>query len=473
MLTGTYAVYAQPTFPENGVADPRSGYFAFTHATVVKDASTTLQDATLVIRDGRILAVGTGLSVPAGAVEIDCKGKFIYPSFIDLYADYGIPSSQQRPAGQPFDFFRSAQLETNQKGPYGWNQAIRSEQQAHTVFTSDESKAKSLRELGFGTVLSHIRDGIARGTGTLVTLANEKENLIILKDRAAAHYSFNKGSSTQSYPSSMMGNISLLRQTYLDAQWYKTQPQEEGYNLTLKTWNENQSLPQIFESNDKWNDLRAYRIGKEFGVQYILKAGQNEYQRISEMKNTGASFILPLNFPNAQDVEDPAEARFVALNDMKHWELAPSQPAAFEKAGIPFALTTADLSSVSQFTRNLQKAREYGLSETKIMDALTKTPAEMLGVFDKVGSLDKGKLANFIITTGPLFQEKTTLLQNWIQGIKYTIKEDAGNVAGTYQLVVATQSGKENYTLEVKSPGAATLFAKDTLLSRFSFDGKQ
>lgn len=94
MLTGTYAVYAQPTFPENGVADPRSGYFAFTHATVVKDASTTLQDATLVIRDGRILAVGTGLSVPAGAVEIDCKGKFIYPSFIDLYADYGIPSSQ-------------------------------------------------------------------------------------------------------------------------------------------------------------------------------------------------------------------------------------------------------------------------------------------------------------------------------------------------------------------------------------------
>lgn len=311
LLAGTYAAQAQPTFPENGVADPRSGYFAFTHATIVKDASNTLQDATLVIRDGRILAVGSGISVPTGAVEVDCKGKFIYPSFIDMYADYGIPSAQQRPAGQPFDFFRSAQLETNQKGPYGWNQAIRSEQQAHTVFTSDENKAKSLRELGFGTVLSHIRDGIARGTGTLVTLANEKENLIILKDRAAAHYSFNKGSSTQSYPSSMMGNISLLRQTYLDAQWYKTQPQEEGYNLTLKTWNENQSLPQIFEANDKWNDLRAYRIGKEFGVQYILKAGQNEYQRISEMKSTGSSFILPLNFPAAQDVEDPAEARFV------------------------------------------------------------------------------------------------------------------------------------------------------------------
>jgi len=473
LLSITCAVQAQTTFPENGVADIRAGYFAFTHATIVKDANNTLQDATLVIRNGRILTIGVGVSVPNGAVEVDCKGKFIYPSFIDLYADYGIPAAQQRPASQPFDFFRTVQLETNLKGPYGWNQAIRSEQQTHMIFTSDEGKAKSLRELGFGTVLSHIRDGIARGTGTLVTLANEKENLVILKDRAAAHYSFNKGSSTQSYPSSMMGNISLLRQTYLDAQWYKSQPQEEGYNLTLKTWNENQSLPQIFEANDKWNDLRAFRIGKEFGVRYILKAGQNEYQRINEMKELGTFFILPLNFPVAQNVEDPSDARFVSLNDMKHWELAPSQPAAFEKAGIPFALTTSDLSNLSQFTLQLQKAREFGLSDNKIIDALTKTPAEMLGVYDKVGSLEKGKLANFLITTGPLFSDKTVLLQNWIQGNKYVIKEDAGNIAGTYQLVVSTQAGKENYTVEVKSAGSATVYGKDTLVSRFDFDGKQ
>lgn len=473
LVIGGHAIVAQSTFPENGVADPRSGYFAFTHATVVKDHTTTLTDATLVIRDGRIVAVGAGLPVPAGAVEVNCRGKFIYPSFVDIYADYGISSSQQRQPGQPFDFFRSSQLETSLKGPYGWNQSIRSEQQAHTIFTPDENKAKALRELGFGAVLSHVRDGIARGTGTFVTLANEKENLLIIKDRASAHYSFNKGSSTQSYPSSMMGMISLLRQTYLDANWYKTQPQEEGYNLTLKSWNENQGLPQIFDAGDKWNDLRADRIGDEFGVQYILKAGQNEYQRVNEMKGTNASFILSLNFPIAQDVEDPSDARFVALNDMKHWELAPTQPASFEKAGIPFCLTTADLNNVSQFGRNLQRAREYGLSDAKAFEALTKTPAEMLGVYDKVGSLDKGKLANFLITTGPLFQDKTVLLQNWIQGIKYTVKEDAGNVAGTYQLMVSAPAGKETYTLEVKSAGAATLYAKDTLLSRFSFDGKQ
>ena len=95
MLLFSTATFAQPTFPENGVADPRHGHYAFTNATIVKDASTTLTNATLVVKDGRITAAGTGLKVPAGAVEIDCKGKYIYPSFIDIYSDYGTPQRQQ------------------------------------------------------------------------------------------------------------------------------------------------------------------------------------------------------------------------------------------------------------------------------------------------------------------------------------------------------------------------------------------
>jgi hypothetical protein len=84
--------------------------------------------------------------------------------------------------------------------------------------------------------------------------------MLILKDRASAHYSFTKGSSTQSYPNSMMGMIALLRQSYLDAQWYKKQAAKEGLNLSMQAWNDNQQLPQIFEANDKWNDLRADRM---------------------------------------------------------------------------------------------------------------------------------------------------------------------------------------------------------------------
>lgn len=462
---------AQNTFPLNGVADPRTGYYAFTHATLVKDAGTTLNNATLVIRDGRIVAVGAGMAVPAGAVEVNCQGKYIYPSFVDAYSDYGTPAVQRAPG---FNFGAPAQLNTATKGAYGWNQAIKAEQNAFAVFTADEAKAKSLREAGFGTVLTHVKDGIARGTGALVVLGGEKENFALLKEKAAAHYSFNKGSSTQSYPSSMMGMIALLRQTYLDAKWYQQNPATEGKNLTLQAWIGNQGLPQVFEANDKWNALRADRIGDEAGVQYIIKGGGNEYQRIAEMKATNATFILPLSFPQAQDVEDPADARMVSVSDMKHWELAPTNPAAFEKAGIPFCLTTADLKDTKEFMANLKKALAYGLSETAALNALTKTPATVLGVYNELGSLDAGKWANFFISSGPVFNDKTVIFQNWVQGKKYVVKdENWSDPSGAYQVVFNTANGPVNYTLNVKSGTAASLVGgKDTITSKFYYDGR-
>ena len=475
LLAGcTMIVRAQETFPENGVADPRHGHYAFINATIVKDAATTLTNATLIVKDGKIVAVGANLKTPAGAVEVDCKGKYIYPSFIDIYADYGVTLPQRPATGGGGFNFGQAQIESNTKGAYGWNQAIKSEADAFRVFAVDDNKAKALRENGFGVVLSHVRDGIARGTGTLVTLSNEKENFVILKEKASAHYSFVKGSSTQSYPNSMMGMIALLRQTYLDAQWYKNKPATEGTNLSLQAWNENQGLPQIFEANDKWNDLRADRIGDEFGVQYIIKGGGNEYQRIKEIKSTNATFIVPLNYPQAQDVEDPNDARFVSLNDMKHWELAPTNAGAFEKARIPFCLTTSDLRDMKSFMANLRTAFNYGLTENGALNALTKIPATALGVYDQVGSLEAGKWANFLIASGPIFNEKTTIFQNWIQGKKFGVKDDQWNdLKGKYKLVLNTASGPVNYVLDFKTNTAANVIGKDTVTSKFYYDGRQ
>ncbi len=247
----------------------------------------------------------------------------------------------------------------------------------------------------------------------------------------------------------------------------------EGTNLSLEAWNNNQRLPQIFEGNDKWNDIRADRIGDEFGVQYIIKAGGNEYQRINEIAATHASYILPLNFPAAMDLDDPNDARFVSLADLKHWELAPSNPAAFENAHIPFCITASDLRDVKLFMANIRKAIDAGLSEEKALEALTITPATLLGIYDTVGSLDKGKLANFLITSGPVFNEKTLIIQNWIQGEKYTIKEDAWtNIAGTYNLVITGAAGTRNYIMDVKNSNAANVIDKDTLNTKFSYDGK-
>lgn len=459
---------SQETFPVNGVADKRTGVYAFTNATIVKDAQNNISTGILLIKEGKIIAVGASVNIPADAIVIDCKGKYIYPSFIDIYSDYGMSASQTQAGG--FNFGAPVQLASNTKGAYGWNQAIRPEISAANIYGADEAKAKAMREVGFGVVLTHSKDGIARGTGAVVALSAKPENFSLIKEKASAHYSFSKGSSRQSYPSSLMGSIALLRQTFLDAQWYKNKPATEGTNFSLQAWNNNLALPQIFEANDKWNNLRADRIGDEFGVQFIIKGGGNEFERIAEMAATKATFILPLNFPQAMDVEDPNDARFVSLSTMKSWELAPTNPSAFEKAGIPFCITSADLKDSKQFMANLRKAIEYGLSETKALEALTKTPATLLNVYSETGSIEAGKWANFIVTNGPVFAEKTMILQNWIQGEKYAIKEDGmQEVKGNYTLQI---DGNKNYSLAVKSNNSADIIGNDTIASKFSHDGK-
>ncbi|MEJ7831136.1 MAG: amidohydrolase family protein, partial [Segetibacter sp.] len=215
-------------------------------------------------------------------------------------------------------------------------------------------------------------------------------------------------------------------------------------------------------------------IGDEFGVQYIIKGGGNEYQRIKEIAGTKATFILSLNYPQAIDVEDPNDARFVSLDDLKSWEMAPANAAYFERANIQFCLTAADLTSPKQFLPNLQKAFQYGLSENRAFDALTKTPATLLGIYDKVGSLDAGKLANFVITSGPLFKENSAILQNWVAGIKYSVREDGWNeLKGTYALKITNANGQStNYTLDVKGAKSASVIGRDTLAARFSSNGQ-
>ena len=469
----TSQIFSQATSTVNGVADVRSGSYAFTNATIVKDANTTIFNGTLVIKNGKIISASEVKNIPADAVVVDCAGKYIYPSFIDIYSDYG--STPPARAARGIDYYAPVQFGSNTKGPFGCNQAIKPETNAATTFTADDTKAKGLRDIGFGTVLTHIKDGIARGTGSVVDLSTRKENFAMLKEKAAAFYSFNKGISTQSYPSSMMGSIAILRQTFCDALWYKTNEGNatEGTNLSLQAWNNSLTLPQIFEANDKWNDLRADRIGDEFGTQFILKAGQNEYERIAEIKATNASFILPLNFPMAIDVDDPNDVRFVSLATLKQWEMAPTNPAAFEKANINFCLTTADLKEAKQFLPNLRKAIQHGLSPKAALNALTKNPAQLLGMYSQVGSVETGKLANFLITDGPIFDDKTYLLQNWIQGEKNVIKEDNGvSTSGNYALQITDTKGTKNINLQVLDNATANVLNTDTIKAKYSNDGK-
>ena len=445
---------AQETYPVNGVRDIRPGTYAFTNATIVASPTQTITNGTLLVKDKLIEDVGVQLNIPKGYVVIDLKGKFIYPGLIDAYTTYGLPEAPRQVASGNN---RVPIPVSTKQGAYGWNEAIKPEMSVKSIFHVNTVQADIYKRNGFTAVQSLIHDGIARGTSLVATLGDDRDNLVVLNDEAAAHYSFNKGTAQTNYPSALMGSIALLRQTYLDAQWYKSQKKE--YNISLKEFNRTQSLPQIFEVADAYGVLRADKIAKEFGKQYIFKTEGQEYRRIDAMKGTNSSFIIPLVFPAAFDVEDPLQARKVTYQQMKDWELAPKNAGLLEKAGIRFAITSYGLANPRDFWTNLQTAIDNGLTETQALKALTETPAEILGVSDKIGTLAKGKQANFIITSTGLFKKDNVIYENWIQG-KQTIvsRFDAVTIAGNYNF---SANGLNGITLQITgTPGSYALNVK-------------
>ncbi|MDY0903761.1 amidohydrolase family protein [Pedobacter sp. CFBP9032] len=454
LVFSTTLMFAQQTtFPVNGSYDTRPGMFAFTNATIVVSANQTLTNATLLVKGQTIQAVGAGLSVPKGYVIIDLKGKFIYPSLVDAFSSYGITEAPAQARG--FGGQRQSIFVSTKKGAYGWNEAIRPETYVKNIFTADSKKADELRKVGFGSVNVINRDGIARGVSAAVTLNEDADNSLILKDQTAANYSFSKGSSSNDYPTSLMGSIALLRQTYFDSQWYSKQKEE--YNISLDEFAKQQTMPQLFEVDGWANVLRADKIGKEFGKKFIIKSGGDEYQRINEVKATGASLIIPLAFPKAYDVEDPAEARNVTLTQMKGWELAPTNPAVLEKAGVKFALTAFGLENSRDFWTNIRTAIDNGLTEKQALLSVTSVPAELLGISDKVGSLEKGKVANFLISSDNLFKNGNIIFENWVQGKRFIVnKMDVSDVRGTYNLNV---DGAGALTLKITGTGGGTTAA--------------
>jgi len=437
------SLHAQVTFPQNGVYDERDGLYAFTNATIYKSYNNKIEKATLLIKDGKVEAVGTSVSIPQGAIVIDLENKkTIYPGFIDMYSSYGMPEVK-RDRGAAGFFSRGQQKLSKKEGAYSWNQALKPEFRAHENFTADDKSAKSYRDNGFSSVMAHQEDGMSRGTSTLVSLDNDREHNILLKEQVAHVLSLKKGTSPQNYPGSLMGGLSLFKQTYLDAKWYKDYGHKEEKNISLAAWNELSSLPQIFDVRDQLEILRAAKMGKEFNVSYIFKGNGDEYKRLADVKATGSKLIIPLDFPDAYDVEDPYDALAISLADMKHWELAPTNPSHLANAGIEFALTTHGLKKKSDFWKNIKKAIKHGLSEEQALKAITHTPAKMMDAYDMIGSLEKGKLANFVITSENIFSDKAKIHHNWVNGKPYIIKKlDEPNLDGTYNLKVGNQSYK-------------------------------
>ena len=432
------------TFPVNGTVDKHLVRTVLKNATVHVDEKTVIENGTIVLFRGLIESVGPAdeVKVSGPAITLDMKGYHLYASFVDLNSSFGLPSVK------PAEWSRVPQYETNKKGAYGWNQAIRPEINSSEAFVEDSKNSKALRKAGIGSMLVHIPDGIVRGTGALVMPVDNPRDAIV-SSKASAHYSFRKGSSKQNYPSSLMGATALLRQTYLDAKWYSEASKRNlagGTNLSLEAFGEIQNLPQIFSAGS-WKDiLRATTVGEEFSVDYIVLGGGDSYQRAEAIAESGATVIVPLNFPTAYDLSDPFLSRFVSLTELKHWELAPSNAAILNEAGVSICFTSTGLKSPAELLPAVRKAVERGLPEDVALAALTSTPADAINSGDKVGRLRVGLQANVIVMDGPLFEEGSKMMEHWVSGEPTVINDrNALDIAGDYSLTI----GANTYSLEV------------------------
>ncbi|MBN2868093.1 MAG: amidohydrolase, partial [Flavobacteriaceae bacterium] len=323
--------------------------------------------------------------------------------------------------------------------------------------------------------------GIIQGTGVLVSLAPEGSDATrLLDEKIGLFYSTSKSkTSRQMYPTSLMGTMALLRQVNLDADWYAKGNIKEK-DRALEAFNANRNEIQILNASSKENVLRFDKIGDQFNTQYIFVAGGDEYEWIKDIKATNAQFIVPVNFPDAYDMEDPLMASSVSLADLKAWNQAPSNPKILADNNITFAFTSHDLKEEKDLFANLQKAIEYGLDKTKALEALTTIPAQIIGKSTQLGHLKTGAYANFLITSGDIFDKETTIYQNWVTGVKDEITPmDTKDLRGDYTFKLNNTdyelsiSGdieklKSKVKTEAKELGSKINFSNDWLTLTFS-----
>lgn len=461
------------TVPVNGPHSVAEPIYALKGATLHPAPGETVANGLLLVQGDKILFAGSqgnAQRLPEGAIVIDVTGMRIWPSFVDPWSSAGMPVEKDR--------------KPNERGTGNWNGAIRASTDASALYGTDKELSDQLRKLGVGTVLVHRMDGIARGTGAVIALADRARQLDVLKANATTHFSFRKGTSPDGYPSSLTGSIALLRQTLYDAQWYATTGNHGLRDSELEAINAQRTLPAFFEVSERNDVMRAARISSEFGLPFIVKGSGDEYARAFDIKATGLQLVIPLSLPDAFDVEDPFTALETSVAQLKHWELAPKNAAMLSAAGVPFAFTASGIKERSSLIANMRRMLAAGLDTAAAIAALTTVPAGMIGMAAELGTLAAGKVASFQITSGHLFAKDGKLHEHWVAGQRFVVQpRDPLDVRGNYDLnlqsrILHMKVGGEVGKIDVKvsDPKDDSTYAKGDLriqndLMTLVFDG--
>jgi imidazolonepropionase-like amidohydrolase len=465
--TSVWAQQASRTEPVVALRDNSPGVHAFTGARIVVAPGRVLENATLVLRDGLIEAVGAGIQVPADARTWSMAGRTLYPGFIDAHADLAL-------GGAPPEGERDA-------GPVHWNPQVRAYFNAATDFRDDADRRAALRSQGFTTAHVVPQLGIFRGQTAVVSLGDGTVGERVLRPGVAQSLAL-EGSNELGggYPNSPMGVIALVRQTLLDADWYiRAWDTYRRSPLGLRQPETNSALaaldvvvqreePLLVEATSEEDVLRARSIAAEFPVDLWLRGSGEEYRILDALG--GTPLIVPLAFPDAPDVKSPEVALDVGLDELRHWYLAPENPARLAGAGVQFALTADGLEESDDFLPNLRTAVERGLARDVALAALTTNPASMLGIDASHGTLEPGKLANVIVVSGDIFDDDAVIRDVWVNGERYAVNPDPAVDPRGRWVITSADDDRLNGRLSVEGSldrlrGTITLNGEEVALS--------
>lgn len=455
--------------------------FAIINARVIPVAGAPIEKGTVVLRNGIIEAVGTNVTVPPDARVIDATGLTLYPGLIDALSDIGLEEPQPqapvspRTAGPPTTTPQAQQPAAAQSPEE--RQGLTPYRQAADLVSPANRKIESARNAGITTTLVAPRRGYFPGQSSLLNLSGSPVGRMIVKTPVAFHISLaSRMGFGGDYPSSLMGVFAFVKQTLMDAQQYKTawsiygsQPgaQRPEYSRALDALQPlvQQQMPVVLPGNTPAEIQRALDLADAFKLKLVLSGGAEAGKIGTLLRDRNVPVLLSVKFPERERDVDP-EVRD-ELRELRRRVEAPASAAALAKVGVRFAFESDDMANPSDFIRNVRRTVDAGLNREAALRALTLTPAEIFGVADRLGSIEKNKTANLILTTGDLFDSKTRVKWVFVDGQRFEIPESEAparpseggeaappaNISGNWTLTISSPQGPMDVSAALRQSG--------------------
>jgi hypothetical protein len=435
---------------------------AIRNAKIVTVSGPAIAKGTVVVRNGLIEAVGENVPVPADAMVIEGEGLTVYPGLIDSLSTVGQPAAATAPAPQAGGRGgRGQQAPTTQATPANPLAALAAAaatppatvprgpedrpQTTSWVKIADEvngtdRRIESVRSAGFTTVASFPTRGIFAGQGAVVDLlTGAKSGEMVVSSPVGQYISVTRAVGFGGgYPSSLMGYISYIRQLYIDMEHYKLVKdtyaknsrgmQRPEYDRALEGLLDSPRI--LLPANRAVEIERMLRLAQELKQPTIIYGGRETFrpEAIESLKKYNAPVLVSMKWPEKARDADPDDTDSVRVLETR--EKAASAPAALKKAGVKFALYSDGIEQARDLQRAVKKAIDAGLSREDALRALTLSPAEIFGVADRVGSIEKGKIGNLVVTRGDIFDDRTRVEIILVDGRKYAPAAEATPIGG-------------------------------------------